>query len=231
MKESVIGLISGTGPQGRGLAVRFALAGVEVIVGSRNDERAQGIADELNGIVRAQGAAGENATTIRGMANAGMIAKSDFVLLTVPFEHAESTLQAHAADFREGNVFVDVTVPLEFGKGDAMVVVPAAGSGALQLRKLLPANIPFLGAFKTLPAHVLEEVHMNMRCDTFVFGDVKDAKLRFIELVRRIPTLRPIDVGGLSAAATLEGMTALLIRINRRWKSQHARFSVVGLGE
>ena len=231
MSEPVIGLISGTGPQGRGLAVRFALGGVDVIVGSRSDERAQGIADELNAIARAQGEAGKRARTIRGMANAGMIAQSEFVLLTVPFEHAESTLQAHAGDFREGNVFVDVTVPLEFGKGDATVVVPPAGSGALQLRKLLPPKIPFLGAFKTLPAHVLEEVHMEMRCDTFVFGDDKDAKGRFMELVRRIPTLRPIDVGGLSAAATLEGMTALLIRINRRWKSKHARFSVVGLSE
>lgn len=228
MTEPVIGFISGTGPQGRGLAMRFALTGLDVVIGSRNDERAQGIADELNGIANKHATGGGAMKAIRGMENKSMLGQSDFVLLTVPFEHAEDTLAGLSAEFRSGSVFVDVTVPLEFGKGDCMVVIPPAGSASHQLRKILPAEIPMLGAFKTLPAHVLEEVGMRMECDTFVFGDNREAKTRFMEIIGRIPTLRPVDVGGLSAAATVEGMTALLIRINRRWKIKTGRFAVAG---
>jgi hypothetical protein len=74
-------------------------------------------------------------------------------------------------------------------------------------------------------------VRIALNCDTFVFGDDKDAKERLRAVLARIPGLRPLDVGGLSAAATLEGMTALLIRINRRYKSREGRFRVLGLGE
>lgn len=212
--------------------MRFALAGLDVVIGSRSDERAQGIADELNEIAaRHRKPGGPALKTIRGMENKAMMGASDYVLLTVPFEHAETTMASLAGEFKEGSVFVDVTVPLDFSKGDCMVVVPPAGSGSLQLRKVVPAHIPFLGAFKTLPAHVLEEIGMDMTCDTFVFGDNKEAKLRFMEVVARIPTLRPVDVGGLSAAATAEGMTALAIRVNRRWKIKNARFHVVGRDE
>ncbi len=232
MADPTIGFISGTGPQGRGLAMRFALAGLDVVIGSRSDERAQGIADELNEIAAKHSKPGGAALkAIRGMENKAMVAAADYVLLTVPFEHAETTMEALAGDFKEGSVFVDVTVPLDFSKGDCMVVVPPAGSGSLQLRKVVPAQIPFLGAFKTLPAHVLEEISMDMTCDTLVFGDNKEAKLRFMEVVARIPTLRPVDVGGLSAAATAEGMTALAIRVNRRWKIKNARFHIVGRDE
>ena len=82
----------------------------------------------------------------------------------------------------------------------------------------------------TLPAHVLEEISIPLDCDTFVFGDDKAAKGGLMELMARIPGLRPLDVGGLSAALTVEGMTALLIRLNRRYKSRLGRFGVVGLG-
>jgi hypothetical protein len=228
MTEPTLGIIGGTGPQGRGLAMRFALAGLPVVVGSRQDERAREIAAGLNAELTGLGAP---FTAIEGAENGAMVGRVDFVFLTVPYENAEATLQGLRERFRPGAVFVDVTVPLAFGKGDVQVLVPEEGSGSRHLRGILPAGIPFCGAAKTLPAHVLEDVRIPLNCDTFVFGDDKDAKERLRAVLARIPGLRPIDVGGLSAAATLEGMTALLIRINRRYKSREGRFRVLGLGE
>jgi hypothetical protein len=228
MTEPTLGIIGGTGPQGRGLAMRFALAGLPVVVGSRQDERAREIAAGLNAELETHRRG--PFTPIEGAENGAMVARVDFVFLTVPFENAAATLEGVREHFRPGAVFVDVTVPLEFGKGDVQVIVPPEGSGSRHLRALLPAGVPFCGACKTLPAHVLEDVGMAMDCDTFVFGDEREAKEHLKALLARIPGLRPLDVGGLSAAATVEGMTALLIRINRRFKSREGRFHVRGLG-
>ncbi|MCZ6472755.1 MAG: NADPH-dependent F420 reductase [SAR324 cluster bacterium] len=228
MAETEIGFISGTGPQGRGLAMRFAMAGVRVAVGSRQAARAQATVDELNGLAAAQVGQGNLQPIVAGE-NHAVVSGSRFVMLTVPFEHAADTLRGYKDSFREGSVFVDVTVPLQFGKGDVQVVVPPQGSGSRQLRGILPESVPFTGAFKTLPAHVLEDIASPMDCDTFVFGDNREAKQQLMELIRRVPSLRPLDVGGISAAATVEGMTALVIRINRKQKSQAARFRVAGI--
>ncbi len=228
MTEPDIGFISGTGPQGRGLAMRFAMAGVAVAVGSRQAERAQATVDELNGLVAAQAGEG-NYRPIEGGENHAVVAASRLVMLTVPFEHAAATLESYLESFRDDAVFVDVTVPLQFGKGDVQVVVPPEGSGSRQLRAILPERVPFTAAFKTLPAHVLEEIAEPLDCDTFVFGDDKGAKELLSGVIRRIPSLRPLDVGGLSAAATVEGMTALVIRINRKLKSHAARYRVAGI--
>ncbi|MBI4083271.1 MAG: NADPH-dependent F420 reductase [Candidatus Lambdaproteobacteria bacterium] len=227
MTDPVIGFISGTGPQGRGLALRFALAGVQVVIGSRDAARGKAAADELNGALAARKAPA--ARPIRGTDNREAIGGADFVVLTVPFEHAAATLRAHVGDFRPGSAFVDVTVPLAFGKGDVLHVPPAEGSGSRHLRAILPEGIPLLGAYKTLPAHVLEDLEQKLDCNAFIFGDDREAKQRLLALSARIQGLHPLDVGGLSAAATVEGMTALLIRINRRHKGKEGRFRVVGL--
>ncbi len=229
MSNPTIGIIGGTGPQGRGLAMRFALAGLPVVVGSRSDERAHEIAAGLNAELADHGPAVP--TPIAGAENGAMVERAQLVFLTVPFEHAASTLEGVRERFGEGALLVDVTVPLQFGKGDVQVVVPPEGSGSRQLRGILPERVPLCAAAKTLPAHVLEDISMQLDCDTFVFGDDKDAKERLKQTLARIPGLRPVDVGGLSAAATVEGMTALLIRINRRYKSREGRFRVLGLGE
>lgn len=228
MSDPTIGVIGGTGPQGRGLAMRFAMAGLPVLVGSRQAERGRDIADGLNRELEKHGPAGF--TPIEGDANGSMVERAELVFLTVPFEHAAATVEGIRSRFRGGAVFVDVTVPLLFGKGDAQVVVPPEGSGSRHLRAILPRSVPFCAACKTLPAHVLEDIRLPLDCDTFVFGDDREAKERLKGALSRIPGLRPLDVGGLSAAATVEGMTALLVRLNRRYKSRHGRFHVMGLG-
>ena len=230
MGEETIGLISGTGPQGRGLAMRFAAAGLTVLLGSRKADKAEETTKELNAKIN-EYFPGLSFPKIQGVENSFAIRNSTLVMLTVPFENAEDTLDSLKTDFQKGTVFVDVTVPLLFGKGDVQLIEQPSGSGSKQLRKLLPETIPFTGAFKTLPAHVLEELSLSMDCDTFVFGDSKEAKERLMGTIKRISSLRPLDVGGLSAAATVEGMTALLIRVNRKLKSREGRFQVVGVSE
>jgi len=227
MSDPTIGIIGGTGPQGKGLAMRFALAGLPVVVGSRQAERARDIAAGLNGEIEAHG--GSPSVPIAGLENANMVATADWIFLTVPFENAATTLEVLKEHFKPGAAFVDVTVPLQFGKGDVQLIVPEEGSGSHLLRRILPSSVPFCGACKTLPAHVLEDLSIPMDCDTFVFADNKEVKEGLKVLLARIPGLRPMDVGGLSAAATVEGMTALLIRLNRRHKSREGRFHVAGL--
>lgn len=203
--------------------MRFARAGCEVWVGSRDGARARETAKALN--VEA------GTESIQGAENREVVASSRWVLLTVPFESAVETLKGLAGAFQDGSVFVDVTVPLSFGKGGPALIPLAEGSGSQQLRTIVPERVPMLGSFKTLPAHVLDDLRTPMNCDTFVFGDNAGAKAAWMDVVRRIPALRPVDAGSLSAASLVEGMTALVIRINRIAKSKEGRFRVIGIGE
>lgn len=215
-----IGLLGGTGIEGKGLALRFAHAGAQVIIGSRARERAAAVAGELNQRLGRE--------TIQPAENREMLSQSDLVLLTVPFMQAADALDTYRHDFRPGLTIVDATVPVKSkttpGPGDL-----PEGSGSQSLAKRLPEGVHLVGAFKTVPAHVLAELEVPLDCDVFICGDSEPDKARVMEAIRLIPGLRPVDVGGLDAAATLERMTALAIRINRRYKLKGARFRVVGL--
>ena len=215
-----IGLLGGTGIEGRGLALRFAHAGAQVIVGSRARERAAAVVQELNQRLGRE--------SIQPAENREMLSQSDLVLLTVPFAQAADALDTYRNDFRPGLTVVDATVPVKSkstpGPGDL-----PEGSGSQFLAKRLPEGVHLVAAFKTIPAHVLAELEVPLDCDAFVCGDSEPDKARVIEAIRLIPGLRPVDVGGLDAAATLERMTALAIRINRRYKTKGARFRVIGL--
>ena len=221
ISELKVGLIGGTGEEGRGLALRWALAGALVTIGSRAIEKAKATADELNAII-----GGER---IGSATNQAAIAGSEFVLLTVPFAHAASTLQSHRADFREGAILIDITVPVSFEQGRVRYVELAEGSASEHLKALLPDNIPLVAAFKTEPAHLLAEAHEPLDCDSFVASDSKEAKTRVMDAIKFIEGLRPVDAGTLYSARALERMTVLAIGINRRYKVKTARYRVVGL--
>lgn len=209
--------------------MRLALSGLQVKVGSRDALRAGRIAAELN--ERMEAHSPEGYIPLEGLDNQGVVVASQMVMLTVPYENACSTLSGLVPEFGPGKIFVDVTVPLEFGKTGVKVVVPAQGSGSHALREILPVEIPLCGAAKTLPAHVLEELDLPLDCNTFVYGDDKQARETLVAVLSRILGLVPLDVGGLNVAATIEGMTALLIRINRKTKSREGRFKVAGLSK
>ena len=216
-----VGLIGGTGEEGRGLALRWALAGARVVVGSRAIEKAKATAQELNAAI-----GGER---ILGETNQAAIAGSEFVLLTVPFAHAASILEGHRQDFREGAILIDITVPASFEQGRVRYIELPEGSASEHLQALLSEKIPVVAAFKTEPAHLLAEAHEALDCDSFVASDSKEAKLRVIDAMKFIKGLRPVDAGTLYSARALERMTVLAIGINRRYRIKTARYRVIGL--
>ena len=214
------------------MAMRLALTRQRVRIGSRQADRAKASAQDLNGQLESAVPGLDKDPAfhwIEGDSNAEIAKKSNIVMMSVPFESAVATLRDLIPHLQPGTMFVDVTVPLEFGKGDVQHLLLPEGSGSKHLRAILPAEFPMLGACKTLPAGILEQLDTPLECCEFVYGDNKECKETLIEILNRIPHLNPLDVGGLSAAATVEGMTALLIRINRRHKVHSARFDVTGL--
>lgn len=227
VNELKVGLIGGTGEEGRGLALRWAMAGALVSVGSRTIGRAKSTADELNELL---GVRGESTfQQINYGENRDVIAGSQFVLLTVPFAHAASTLVAHREDFLESSILIDITVPVSFEQGRVRYVELPEGSASEHLKTRLPENIPLVAAFKTDPAHLLAEIGESLDCDSFVASDSKEAKARVIEAIGFIKGLRAVDAGTLYSARTLERMTVLAIGINRRHKIKTARYRVIGL--
>jgi NADPH-dependent F420 reductase len=221
INELKIGLIGGTGEEGRGLALRWAMAGAQVAIGSRTIERAKTTADELNQFI-------PNNPVSYGE-NSNVVAESEFVLLTVPFAHAAATLESHNKDFRAGAILIDITVPVSFEQGRVRYVEMEEGSASEHLRSRLPEQIPLVAAFKTEPAHLLADASAKLDCDVLIASDDKEAKARVMEAVKFIEGLRPIDAGTLYSARTLERMTVLAIGINRRYKIKTACYRVMGL--
>ena len=222
INELKIGVIGGTGEEGRGLALRWAMAGAQVRIGSRTTERARAAADGLNVFVLND--------PIGYGENREVVSEADFALLTVPFEHAAATLAALAEDLRPGVIVIDITVPVSFekGVGPRYVELPE-GSASEHLRARLPETIPLVAAFKTEPAHLLVEARAKLDCDVLVASNDKEARARVIEAIPFIAGLRPVDAGTLYSARTLERMTVLAIGINRRYKIKSACYRVMGL--
>ena len=214
-----IAILGGTGQQGRGLAQRFAHAGARVIVGSRDPERAR---DAVAG----WGATGQ---AIDVADNATAVEQGDVTVLAVPFTSVDALLQELHARFKDGTVVIDVTVPVTFAGGKMAMLDVAEGSASEHIRARLPDGVNLAAAFKTIPAHLLGAGNEPLDCDEFVCGDSDDARARAVALVELLPGLRPVDVGPLSRARSIEHLTALAIAINRRHKIHDARFRIVGL--
>lgn len=212
----ILGLIGGTGPQGTGLAIRFARAGknndLKVVIGSRKQDKAERLAAECNERM------GEH--LIEGFENPIAVEKSDYVLLTIPFEYAESTVSGLRDKLTSDKIFVDVTVPLtmeEYGPKKRKVprIIPVEqGSASELLRTIVPKDVPVVGAFKTTSAHALGEIDEPLNRDVFVVGNEIVAKKEFMNVIDMLPDARAINAGDLWYARVLEGMTAMVIRMN-----------------
>jgi hypothetical protein len=216
-----IGFLGGTGIEAKGLVLRFASAGVSVLVGSRSEARALAAASAYNSLL-----AGPRT---RGLTNREMLAGTEIVFLTVPYAQAVQAVESVKADFSAGQILVDVTVPMEFRDGRAEYVEQEAGSNAELLAGHVPEFVHLTAAFKTIPAHVLAELDVELNCDVFVCGDSREAREQVMEAARVVPTLRPLDAGPLRSARILERMTVLAVNLNRRYKTKGARFRVQGI--
>jgi 8-hydroxy-5-deazaflavin:NADPH oxidoreductase len=224
-----IAIIGGTGPEGSGLALRWARAGEKVVIGSRNAERAAATAASI--AERVGGATGVPARTsdVSGTDNSSACARADIVVLTVPFEAHAETLKGLKSSFRPGQILVDATVPLAASVGGKPTQPLGVwqGSAAQQAAELVPDGVIVVAAFHNVCADCLNEEE-PVDCDVIVCSDNKEAGKKVRELARNIPGLRAIDGGKLENARIVEQITALQIGLNIRHKGR-AGIRITGL--
>jgi NADPH-dependent F420 reductase len=221
--QLTLGLLGGTGPQGRGLALRLAAAGHQVLLGSRSAERAAGVVAEL---VASAGSGRD--LPIRGVANADAAAAADVVFLVFPFEGQAAVLPA-LADAIGGKLVVDVINPLGWDERGAYLLEVPEGSAAEQAQALLP-GARVTAAFHHAPPRLLADLEREVDTDVLVVGDDPAARAEVIELADQIPGCRGVDAGPLRLARQLEGFTAVVVGINRRYKI-HAGVRITRLSE
>ena len=215
----MLAFLGGTGPEGKGLALRLALAGEEVMIGSRDAQRARDVADELSRMAPS--------AHILGAENAEAAAQADTVFLTVPYEGQRPLLDS-LREHLKGKVVVDVVAPMRFerGRGASAVEVPA-GSAAQEAQELLPDSL-LVSAFQNVSAEELQDPEITMAGDVLVCSDHGPAKELVMGLARKIPDLRPVDAGGLANSRYVEQITPLLVNINRIYRI-HAGIQIVGI--
>ncbi|MFJ4844398.1 NADPH-dependent F420 reductase [Streptomyces sp. NPDC088733] len=212
MGNHAVAVVGGTGPQGKGLALRFARAGHQVVVGSRSAERAQETA------VLIQGRAGRN-VDVRGLDNRAAVAAADIALLAVPWAgHRE--LVTDLAPELAGKLVISCVNPLGFDRHGPYGLAVEEGSAAEQAQQLVPGAV-VVGAFHHLSAVTLwEEDGLLDHEDVLVCGDDQAAKDRVVDLAATITGRPGIEAGPLRNARQLEPLTAVLIGINRRYKTR-----------
>jgi len=210
----VIGILGGTGDQGRGLARRFALAGQPVIIGSRNCERAEAAALQIG-------------HGVRGLANRDTAREAGLVIAAVPWEgHAE--LLSGLADELAGKIVVDCVNPLGFDQRGAYALPVAEGSAAQQAAALLPGS-RVVAAFHHVSAVLLLDPEVDaIDLDVLVLGDDRQATDLVQALAARIPGARGIYAGRLRNCGQIEALTANLVSINRRYKA-HAGLRITDI--
>jgi NADPH-dependent F420 reductase len=215
----MLAFLGGTGPEGRGLALRFALAGEEVIIGSRDASRAAAAAEELKELAPG--------SRIEGTANADAAAAADVVFLAFPYEGQRPTLES-IPEAMAGKIVVDVIAPMQFQRGlGASAVEVEAGSAAQEAQELLPDSL-VVSAFQNISAEELQEPDTVMDGDVVVCSDHTEPKALVMELVGKIPELRAVDGGALSNSKYVEQITPMLVNINRIYRI-HAGIKIVGV--
>lgn len=217
-----IAVIGGTGPEGFGLALRWAQAGETVIIGSRDPNRARDAAEKVKQKVGDQ-------AKVSGNENAAACAEADILVLTVPFEGQVALLKHIKPAIRPGSIVIDTTVPLAASVGGRATRTLGVwqGSAAQQCAELVPQGVPVVAAFHNASAEVLN-ADGPVDCDVIVCGDDPAASREVQKLASLIPGVRAIDGGKLETSRIVEQITALLIGLNIRHKG-HSGIRITGL--
>jgi len=210
-----LAVLGGTGDLGNGLALQWAKAGYQVIIGSRGEEKAVNSANELNKKL--------GLDTVRGMANPDAAAAADIVVLTVPFATQEPILEV-VKDAVQGKIFIDVTVPLMPPKV-ARVQMPQEGSAGIKAQNYLGDEVRVVSAFQNVAADQLQSGHVN--CDVLVTGNNADAREEVITLVEAAG-LKGWHAGPIANSVVAEALTSVLIHMNKRYKIDGAGIKITG---
>jgi len=214
-----IGILGGTGPAGRGLAVRAALAGHDVILGSRDAQRAQETAQMI--LDANQGAT----LSIEGGDNEAAT-NADLIVLATPWEGAVSTIKALSGQLEGKSVVSMVNALMKEGR-EMLPLYPPRGSMAGQVAAALPGS-EVAAAFHHLPAKEMENLDSGLEADVLVCGDSVRAKETTIKLINSMDGLRGLDAGSLAQASPIEAFTAVCITLNIRHKA-HSTLRLAGI--
>ena len=213
----LIGILGGTGKEGAGLALRWAEAGHEIIIGSRDADRARAKAEALG--VQAK-------VKLSGASNRDAATRAEIVVLTLPASGLAATL-GDLKDACRGKIVISTVVPLTFG-GGRLFTPPPQGSSAEEVQELLGAEARVVAAFHHIAAHELASADHAIDCDLLHCGGDAEAKKLVAELGRSMG-LRAVDTGPLTNAGPLEGIAAVLATINRRYKLKGSGLKITGL--
>jgi 8-hydroxy-5-deazaflavin:NADPH oxidoreductase len=212
-----LAIIGGTGPEGRGLAMRFARAGHSILIGSRSSERAEETAAELK--ARAGG-------DVTGQSNLEAARNGDVVILTIPYAGVGQIL----GDLREGSggkIVISAIAPVEFRDGRPVALRVEAGSAAQEVQASLP-DARVVSAFQTIDSHQLQDLEASLDTDVVVCSDDVEARHVVVELAGELPGVYALSGGRLAASRYMEEVTALLITLNRIYKA-HSGIRITGI--
>jgi 8-hydroxy-5-deazaflavin:NADPH oxidoreductase len=219
-----IPIIGGTGALGAGLARRWAQAGVPVVLGSRDPDRAEEAAVKVREAIPG--------ADVTGLQNEEAATKGEIVFLTVPFRAQSENLNNLREALRPGQILVDCTVPLAAavsGRATRSLGV-WQGSAAQQAQEMVPEGVTVIAAMHTLAAPVLADLDADLGEHVLVCGDKKAVKAQVARLIELIPGLRAVNAGALEMARIVEQLTPMLISVNSRYKT-HAGIRLTGLPE
>lgn len=213
-----IAVLGGTGKEGKGLAYRWARAGYKVVIGSRIPEKAVTAASEIIELL-------EGSSSVVGASNLEAAQQAEIVVLTVPYAAHRDTLEA-VKDALKGKLLIDVTVPLVPPKV-TKVQMPAAGSAAQEAKAILGEDVQVVAAFQNIShEHLLTDE--DVECDVLVTGSSKEARIEAIKLVEAAG-LTGWDAGPIENSVVVEGLTSVLININKQYGSTHAGIKITGV--
>lgn len=215
MDNFTVAIVGGTGNLGSALALRLGAPGVKIIIGSRAAEKAQKAVETLKPQLRA----GE----MTGMANQAAVKDADFVVIAVPYEGQAQMVQDLKGQVA-GKIIIDTVVPLNKVKP----FVPAAGSALQEAQQILGDEAPVVGALHNISAVDLGDVDSPLG-DVLVCGDNAEAKQKVMEIIERIGATA-YDAGPASNAYVIEGLTGVIIALNRKYKSKHGSIRITGIG-
>jgi NADPH-dependent F420 reductase len=213
-----IAVLGGTGKEGKGLAYRWAKAGYKVLIGSRSSVRAVHAASEIIELL-------EGSSSVVGLSNLEAAQLANIVVLTVPYAAHRSTIES-VKDAVQGKLFIDVTVPLVPPKV-TKVQMPPEGSAAQEAKAILGEDVQVVAAFQSI-AHELLLTDKEVECDVLVTGSSKDARVEVLKLVDAAG-LTGWDAGPIENSVIVEGLTSVLININKQYGSTHAGIKITGV--
>jgi 8-hydroxy-5-deazaflavin:NADPH oxidoreductase len=213
-----IAVLGGTGKEGKGLAYRWAQAGYKVLIGSRSSERAVSAASEIMELL-------EGNSSLVGTSNREAAQLAEIVVLTVPYAAHRETLES-VKDVLKGKLLVDVTAPLVPPKV-TKVQMPVAGSAAQEAKEIVGEGVEVTAAFQSIShEHLLTDEDID--CDVLVTGTSKDARAETLKLVEAAG-LTGWDAGPIENSVVIEGLTSVLININKQYGSTHAGIKITGV--